>query len=92
MSDLISIEAVPVVRCKDCTRRSEYGICYKHGHGVADDFFCAHGTREETRKEKKREKVAQEVCASTGLPCSRCIPGPCDRRREKRDAEETNRG
>lgn len=83
--------AVQVVRCKDCVRRSEYGFCYKHGHSVTDDFFCAYGTREETRTEKKREKAVKEICASTGLPCSRCMPGPCDRRRETDDKNETAR-
>ncbi len=57
---LLSIPAadvVPVVRCKDCiyTRKlygrlvCKYGTC--SGCILREDFFCANGTRKETRKD-----------------------------------------
>ena len=39
IADAPSVDAVPVVRCKDCTR---WCICHKD-----DDFFCAEGDRRE---------------------------------------------
>lgn len=50
-------DAVPVVRCKDCiyTRKlygrlvCKYGTC--SGCLLREDFFCANGTRKETRKD-----------------------------------------
>ena len=52
-------DVAPVVRCKDCiyTRKlygglvckCEYGIC--SGCFLREDFFCANGTRKETRKD-----------------------------------------
>ena len=47
----IYVDAVEVVRCKDCKRRIEKRWCYSlHTYngepvGVADDFFCAYGKR-----------------------------------------------
>lgn len=39
-----AIDAVPVVRCKDCKwRDSEFYICRKYGMGVNFDFYCADG-------------------------------------------------
>ena len=46
-----TVDAVEVVRCKDCKRRIEKRWCYSlHTYngepvGVADDFFCAYGKR-----------------------------------------------
>ena len=45
-----TIDAVPVVRCKDCTDRYlEMGTgpwcCLRDGHVAPDDFFCACGER-----------------------------------------------
>ena len=46
-----TVDAVEVVRCKDCKRRIEKRWCYiLHTYngepvGVADDFFCAYGKR-----------------------------------------------
>lgn len=74
----------PVVRCLACAWRSATGFCGRHGHPVSDEFFCAHGTTEIIRKPgpaKKTEKKAEERCGASGLPCSRCTPGPCDHRR-----------
>ena len=45
----------PVVRCLKCVWRSEYGLCYKHGHGVRDDFFCAYGTTEMPKRAAKKD-------------------------------------
>lgn len=55
--DCPSPDAVPVVRCKDCiyTRKlygrlvCKYGTC--SGCILREDFFCANGTRKETRKD-----------------------------------------
>lgn len=77
-------DVVCVIRCRECALRSEHGLCYKHGHGVADDFFCACGTRERPQgwKAKRTEKENGDICMATGRACSRCVPGPCDRRKE----------
>ena len=36
-----TIDAVPVVRCKDCKHRNEYYSC----SGRRDDWFCPNGER-----------------------------------------------
>lgn len=84
ISGVTAVDAEPVVRCGECIWRSEYGICYKHGHSVADEFFCAYGTREKPEKkaEKQAAKSGADICMATGQACSRCVPGPCDRRKE----------
>ena len=38
-----AIDAVPVIRCKDCSWRKKNTFCLKHGHYVKDDYFCADG-------------------------------------------------
>lgn len=38
-----TVDAVPVVRCKDCGWRKKNTFCLRHGHYVKDDFFCADG-------------------------------------------------
>lgn len=83
-ASLLDSGAQPVIRCLACTRRSDSGLCYKHGHMVADDFFCAHGTTENVKKSKPAkviEKKTEERCLATGGLCSKCTPGPCDHRR-----------
>lgn len=47
-----TIDAVPVVRCKDCKYRAENGRCYTEngiiwGAFVGEDWFCADGERRE---------------------------------------------
>ena len=57
IADTPTVDAVPVVRCKDCiyTRKlhgrlvCKYGTC--SGCILREDFFCANGTRKETRKD-----------------------------------------
>lgn len=52
-----TVDAVPVVRCKDCiyTRKLYGGLVCKYGACsgcfLREDFFCANGTRKETRKD-----------------------------------------
>lgn len=84
IKNLPTVDAVPVVRCGECVCRSEYGICYKHGHSVADEFFCAYGTREKPEKKaaKQAAKSGADICMATGQACFRCVTGPCDRRKE----------
>lgn len=53
-----TIDAVPVVRCKDCKhydtigRLKGFGWCENMDRGVSDDFYCANG------KQLKRELEA----------------------------------
>lgn len=47
-----TVDAVEVVRCKDCRWRKERGLCYMIsgtgvGTGTGDDFFCSYGERKE---------------------------------------------
>lgn len=57
VSAIPAADVAPVVRCKDCiyTRNlygrsvCKYGAC--SGYILREDFFCADGTREETRKD-----------------------------------------
>lgn len=57
IEDAPTVDAVPVVRCKDCiyTRKlygrlvCKYGTC--SGCILREDFFCANGTRKEARKD-----------------------------------------
>lgn len=47
-----TIDAVPVVRCKDCKhydtigRLKGFGRCENMDRGVSDDFYCANGKRD----------------------------------------------
>lgn len=46
-----AVDAVEVVRCKDCRWRTERGLCYMiagcgEGVGTGDDFFCQYGRKE----------------------------------------------
>ena len=47
-----TIDAVPVVRCRDCKHRVERGMCYMISGcpelvGVGDNFWCAYGERKD---------------------------------------------
>ena len=83
-----TIDAVPVIRCLACAWRSPTGFCGRHGHPVADDFFCANGTKEIIKKPapaKKAEKKAEEICGLTGKACTKCRSGACEHRRKTND-------
>ena len=49
-----TIDAVPVVRCKDCKHYNTigcskgFGWCESMDRGVSDDFYCANGTKMES--------------------------------------------
>lgn len=45
LSSFPTVDAVPVVRCKDCDWRKKNTFCLKHMHYVKDDYFCATGAR-----------------------------------------------
>ena len=52
VEDSMTIDAVPVVRCKDCKHRVERGMCYMISGcpelvGVGDNFWCAYGKRKD---------------------------------------------
>ena len=53
VSELINnaptVDAVQVVRCKDCKHYEDgmMGYCWETQRGVAEDFFCAYGERGE---------------------------------------------
>lgn len=47
-----TIDAAPIVRCKDCKHRVERGMCYMISGcpelvGVGDNFWCAYGKRKD---------------------------------------------
>lgn len=49
------IDAVPVVRCKECEDYNTtgcskgFGWCESMDRGVSDDFYCANGARREAQ-------------------------------------------
>ena len=43
-----AVDAVPVVRCKDCRHRGSNAICVKLWVGTKDSFFCAFGERRDS--------------------------------------------
>ncbi len=53
LQDALTIDAVPVVRCKDCKHSWEdiSGLCCSYmvcvDRTVPDDFFCSYGERKE---------------------------------------------
>ena len=56
VEDAPAVDAVPVVRCKDCKHYDAHyydnqGTCYLDGWGVHADFFCANGERREDNDE-----------------------------------------
>lgn len=40
-----AVDAVPVVRCKDCKRYSGHRYCWYLAADVMDDDFCSYGER-----------------------------------------------
>jgi len=57
VEDCPTIDAVPVVRCKECGHYDTTGFpalnpgtgwCDKMGKGVHDDFYCFYGERKES--------------------------------------------
>lgn len=52
IEDCPTIDAVPVVRCKDCKhynridRSKGFDWCESIDRGVTDDFYCAYGKRD----------------------------------------------
>lgn len=80
IEDAPALYVQPVVLCDDCYWRSATGYCRRYGHSAPDGFFCADG-RKAIFTDKRPEKKTEERCGGTGLPCSRCVPGPCDHRR-----------
>ena len=84
-----TIDAVEVVRCKDCKHwdgsicdvHSEWPDQYSTGHmdyTEADDF-CSYGER------RKFEPKYDAICGATNLPCIKCNPGGCSNRKEGAD-------
>ena len=54
IEDASTVDAVPVVRCKDCASGiksddNKYIICCRLGVGMEFDDFCSHGERKETK-------------------------------------------
>lgn len=48
LSDAPTIDAVPVVRCRECKYHRPIDYCAKHKQtGWFDDDFCSHGKRKE---------------------------------------------
>lgn len=52
LDELESVDAVPVVRCRDCQWFDANGdyydaYCDKNGISVEEDFFCADGERKD---------------------------------------------
>lgn len=51
IDDAPTIDAVPVVKCKDCrwyeTSRRNYPECILHCEVVEPDYFCASGEKDE---------------------------------------------
>lgn len=50
------VDAVPVVRCGDCTWRMTRGFCPKRGCPVSDGFYCANGTTQEIQRRTRGAK------------------------------------
>lgn len=44
-----TIDAVPVVRCKDCKMRNSNGICEYHFAETLDNWFCWAGEKKEAQ-------------------------------------------
>lgn len=53
-----TIDAVPVVRCKDCKHYNTigcskgFGWCENMDMGVSDDFYCANGAKMEANQDE----------------------------------------
>lgn len=44
-----TIDAVPVVRCRECVFKQRTGRCVKTGIYVNDDGFCSYGEKDGTK-------------------------------------------
>lgn len=62
LSEIPTVDAVPVVRCKDCKHRvsverfeGEYGCNHENGllGLVYDNYFCSYGERKDSENENK---------------------------------------
>lgn len=40
-----TVDAVPVIRCKDCARHDTDGYCFEHGQKTDSAAFCAWAER-----------------------------------------------
>jgi len=49
LNELPVVDAVLVVRCKDCQHRGSNKICVKLWVGTKDSFFCAFGERRDNK-------------------------------------------
>lgn len=83
-----TIDAVEVVRCKDCKYWQDNNVGYPHdecrwGNGETPDpdDFCSYGERREF------EPKSDAICGATNLPCIKCSPGGCSNRKEDADNE-----
>ena len=53
IDDAPTIDAVEVVRCRDCKHyivegiTTQYGWCHEYKHSVNEDDFCSYGERRE---------------------------------------------
>ena len=50
VSECPTVDAVPVIRCKDCIYKNEYGYCTLYinfHHLTADMDYCSDGERKE---------------------------------------------
>lgn len=52
-----TVDAVEVVRCKDCFENDD-GFCYVHGHGIRDDEFCSWGVKEKKSSDDDSKRNA----------------------------------
>lgn len=68
VDSVLAVDAVEVVRCKDCVNmgkrlpmlkgyREDCGWCVMNGHAVLPEDFCSNG---ETADEKDRREVAEQ--------------------------------
>lgn len=60
IEDCSTIDAVPVVRCKDCKHYNtigcskDFGWCESMDRGVSDNFYCANGKQLNKESEERR--------------------------------------
>ena len=58
-----TIDAVPVVRCKDCKHYNttgcskSFGWCENMGTGTSDNFYCANGAKKERTPCKQQHSL-----------------------------------
>ncbi len=49
INEASTIDAVPVVRCRECVFKQRTGRCVKTGIYVNDDDFCSYGEKDGTK-------------------------------------------